>query len=338
MPEPLTRKRYLLSLSLYGAFALVVLCIAPFVGSESISLARVAADLKQPAENWTVDTQIFVYQRVPRVILGLLVGGSLALVGAVLQVILRNPLAAPYTLGITGGASVGAVLAIYVNALAFHLGPFHSVQLFALLGAAAALALIYAIARRPQGLAVNTLLLAGVTVHILAGAVILLISYLTSPGMLKAMNQWLMGGLAVVGYQQLASLLPLLLPGLALLLLQMPSLNHLSLGHEMALGHGVDVPAVQSRCFFGAALATAAVVSLAGPIGFVGLLTPHAVRRLSGLDHRLVLPGAFLAGGAFLVLCDTLARTLLAPTEMPVGVITATIGGPFFIYLLLKRS
>jgi len=338
MPEPLTRKRYMFFLLLYVGCALVVLGMAPLVGSESISLARIGADLRQPAENWTVDTQIFVYQRVPRVVLGLLVGGSLALVGAVLQVILRNALAAPYTLGITGGASVGAVLAIYVSAFAFQLGPFHSVQLFALAGAGAALVLIYAIARRPEGLAVNTLLLAGVTVHILCGAVILLISYLTSPHLLKAMNQWLMGGLAVVGYQQLASLLPLLLPGLGVLLLQMASLNHLSLGHEMALGHGVDVSAVQGRCFFGAALATAAVVSLAGPIGFVGLLTPHAVRRLSGLDHRLVLPGSFLAGGAFLVVCDTLARTLLAPTEMPVGVITATLGGPFFIYLLLKRS
>ncbi len=141
----------------------------------------------------------------------------------------------------------------------------------------------------------------------------------------------------MVGTRELAGLAPFLLPGLGLLVMQIPSLNHLSLGEEMAAGHGVDVAAVHREVFFGAGLATAAVVSITGPIGFVGLIVPHAVRRLSGFDHRIVLPASFLLGGAFLVACDAAARTLLRATEMPVGILTALVGGPIFIAILLSR-
>jgi iron complex transport system permease protein len=183
----------------------------------------------------------------------------------------------------------------------------------------------------------NTLLLAGVTVSILCGAMTQLIRYLASPNQMVMMDHWMMGGLDVIGYRELSALLPLLLPGLTLLLSQMGTLNHLSLGEEMALGQGIDVATVQKLSFIGGGLATTGAVSLAGPIGFVGLLVPHAVRRLSGFDHRILLPGSFLAGGAFLVACDTVARTVVSPTEMPVGIITALVGGPFFVYLLLKK-
>jgi iron complex transport system permease protein len=256
--------------------------------------------------------------------------------GATFQVILHNPLAEPFTLGVTGGAAVGAVIAITVPGLSIAWGPFSTAQLLALVGAAAVIATVYAMASRAEGMAMDTLLLAGVTISILCAGGVLLVRYIVSPHLLVAMDRWLMGGLDVVGYRELAALFPLLLPGIGLLGLQARALNHLSLGRELAKGHGVDVASVQKQAFVGCGIATAAVVSLAGPIGFVGLIVPHAVRRLSGYDHRIVLPGCFLLGGAALAFCDAVARTVLAPTEMPVGIVTALVGGPLFIRLLLK--
>ncbi|MBA7590624.1 Hemin transport system permease protein HmuU [subsurface metagenome] len=182
----------------------------------------------------------------------------------------------------------------------------------------------------------NTLLLAGVTVNILSSGIILFMRYLVTPNLLVSIDRWLMGGIDVIGYNGLISFLPFFIPAAAVLLPLSRELNALVLGEEMALGYGVDVKSVHLRAFAGGGLLTAAVVSLAGPIGFVGLVVPHIVRRISGYDHRIVLPASFLAGGAFLVLCDTLARTIISPTEMPVGVITAIIGAPVFIRLLFK--
>lgn len=339
MSKIITPRQFLVSVGLYFTMALAVICIAPFIGSESIQIKNIMADMQKESSLWSADARIFIYQRIPRVLLGFLVGGTLALVGNVLQILLRNPLAAPSTLGLTAGGSVGAVLAISVPCLAWlDFGLISSVQVFALLGCALTLGLIYLMARRSEGFSIYTLLLAGVTIGIFSSAVIQLIRYLADPNMLVAMDRWIMGGLDVVGYQQLAALFPLVVPGVGLLCMQMTSLNHLSLGKEMALGHGVNVAAVQKYCFWGAGLATAGAVSFSGPIFFVGLLVPHAVRRLSGFDQRVVMPASFLAGGAFLVACDTAARTIVAPTEMPVGIITALVGGPFFIYLLFRKK
>jgi len=332
----LTRRRCVMTVFVYLVFAVVVLGGAPLIGSEALDYRQIISDLRGTV-SWSIDTHIFVYQRLPRVLLGFLVGGALALVGSVLQVILRNPLAAPHILGITGGGTVGAVLAISVPGLAVSWGPFSSVQLFALLGAGLTMLMIYLIAKRPQGVSMNTLLLAGVTIGILCGALILLIKYLANPHLLVAMDRWMMGGLDVVNYREVTALLPLLAPGAALLFMQMANYNHLSLGEEMALGHGIDVAAVQRISFIASGLVTAGAVSMAGPIGFVGLVVPHVIRRISGYDHRILLPSCFLAGGGFLVACDTIARTVVAPTEMPAGIITALVGGPFFVYLLLKK-
>jgi iron complex transport system permease protein len=263
------------------------------------------------------------------------VGGALAIAGAGFQVILRNPLAEPYTLGATGGAAVGAVLAISVPGLASLFGP--SVQIFALAGAAVSLGLVYRLARRPHGLSMSTLLLAGVTVSILCGGLIMFIRYFAAPEDHVRTTLWLMGGLGVVGYREIATLIVLLLPGLAMLLTQTSALNHLSLGDQMAAGHGVEVSDVQRMAFLGGGVLTAGAVSVAGPIGFVGLIVPHAVRRLSGYDQRVVLPASFLLGGAFLTVCDTAARLIFAGRDLPVGVVTALVGGPLFIKILLGR-
>jgi len=331
-----TRRTLILSILVYLLLAFTTLLIAPFIGGETIRVRQVVHDVFH--HTWNIQTEIFFYQRIPRVLLAFLVGGSLALTGSVFQVILRNPLATPYTLGVTGGGALGAVIAILIPGLSLTWGPFSSVQLTALLGAGLTLGLIYVLARRSKSVSTNTLLLAGVTVGILCGALILFVRYLASPHLLVAMDHWLMGGLDIVGYRSLAALLPLLLPGAGMLFMQMGSYNLLALGEEMALGYGIDVTSVQRLSLIGGGLVTAGAVSFSGPIFFVGLLIPHGVRRLSGFDQRIIMLASFLSGGAFLVACDTAARTIVAPTEMPVGIITALVGGPFFIYLLFRKK
>ncbi len=307
--------------------------LTPWIGAEHISADHVIQYLKGTSNP---EGDIFWYQRIPRVLLALLAGGTLAVVGACFQVLFHNPLVEPFTLGISGGSALGAFLAIALPSLWITLGPFSTVQLFAVVGAAASLALIYSFARRTQGMAVHTLLLAGVTISIICSGAILLLTYLSSPHEVVVFQRWMMGGIDVVGFQELITLCPLLFPGLGLLFFHASDLNNIALGEEMAMGHGVAVKTVQRNIFIGGGLSTAAVVSLVGPIGFVGLIIPHAVRRLSGFDQRVVLPCSFLLGGAALAACDSLARTILAPTELPVGIITAIIGGPLFIYLLVK--
>jgi len=334
MSAPLTARRWSCVMAAYAALFLAALLICPFIGRGSVDAA---AQIKSIFAGRPDFGSILLQLRVPRVLLALLAGGTLALVGACFQVILRNPLADPFTLGITGGSAVGAVLALSVPGLAISLGPFSTLQLCAFAGAAVSLGLVYAVARRPHGMSMNTLLLAGVTISILSAGIIMLIRYVADPYNLISMDRWLMGGLDIVGYRELGPVLPLLLPGVALLLMQAAPLNHLSLGEEMAAGHGVEVAQVQRLVFIGSGLATAAVVSLAGPIGFVGLIIPHAVRRLSGYDQRIVLPASFLLGGAFLAACDTAGRALFHKQEIPVGVITAIVGGVLFIRILLGR-
>lgn len=334
MSRPLTARRWAWAMAAYAALFVAALIVCPFIGREPVEAAE---QIKRILAGRPEFGSILLQLRVPRVLLALLAGGTLALVGACFQVILRNPLADPFTLGITGGSAVGAVLALSVRGMALSFGPFSTIQICAFAGAAVSLGLVYAVARRPHGMSMNTLLLAGVTISILSAGLIMLIRYVADPYNLISMDRWLMGGLDIVGYRELGPALPLLLPGVALLLLQAAALNHLSLGEEMAAGHGVEVAQVQRLVFVGSGLATAAVVSLAGPIGFVGLIIPHAVRRLSGYDQRIVLPASFLLGGAFLAACDTVGRTLFHKQEIPVGVITAIVGGALFIRILLGR-
>lgn len=325
-------RRY--QLFLYIAFFCLAGIAAPLFGSESLDWSELFNSNSNGKSN--IDRDIFFFQRIPRSLLGLLAGGTLAVVGAVFQVILRNPLAEPYTLGVTGGASVGAVAALTIPGLWFEFGPFSTVQLFSIFGAFATLWLIYQISKRPEGMIMSTLLLAGITISVISVGCILFLRYISRPDYLVQIDRWMMGGLEVSGYSEVASIFPLLLPGLWILYSCRMELNHLTLGEELASGHGVDVQTVQQLCFFGGAVATAVIVSVTGPISFIGLIVPHAVRRISGFDHRLVLPASFCMGAGVLVICDTVARILLAPREMPVGIITALIGGPLFIWILVR--
>ena len=316
-------------LAVFGVF----LAVFPWIGAEKLSFRQVFGFV---VGDWTADGMIFFQIRLPRVLLGLLAGGALAMAGAVLQVIFRNPLAEPWTLGIAGGASLGAFLARVCPFLWFALGPLNTAQALALLGAAAALGLVLSLARRsPAG--AQTLLLAGVTLGVVCGGAIMVISGFISPWKLAEFHRWLLGGLDAADWASVGALAALVVPGVALLLAQARNLNPLGLGEDMAAGQGVDVARVRRWTAIGAGLASAGVAAVAGPIGFVGLLAPHAVRKIVGPDARLVLPCSFLFGGALLAACDALGRWAAAPLEVPVGALTAVLGGPLFLALLARR-
>ena len=328
---PLTARRLALLVGLAGLLFLSAALLCPLFGAESLDWAAALAGRGAAGT-------IFYFQRLPRVLLGLLAGGGLALAGASFQAILRNPLATPYTLGVSGASALGASLALWIPALSARLGPLSGPALAAWAFALAEVALVDRLARAKGGggLQGETLLLAGVTLGLVSSAAILGVRYLVSPDLLVEMDRWLMGGLTVGGWSEPAAVLPLLLPSAAVLLLSAREFNHLAFGEETARARGVEPGRVRRRAFLAGSLATASVVSVTGPIGFVGLLVPHAVRLLIGPDHRALLPCSFLAGGALLAWCDTLARTAAAPTEIPVGLFTALLGGPLFLWLLLR--
>ena len=320
----------------FGTLAIVTCMLAPLVGTTPISLAR-ALDPSIPFDQ-NVDAQIFFVARLPRVLAGALVGSALAAAGVVFQAMLRNPLATPFTLGVSAGASLGAMLVIIFGG-ALALGPFSTVPAASFAGAAAATAVVYWLATR-QGHAISTsvLLLAGVTLNSFLSAIIMFVQYLADFAQVFRAARWIMGDLDVGGYDTLIASLPLVIAAFALFALLPSSLNLLSVGRDAAAARGVDVPRAQRLAFFSASLATSAAVSLAGPIGFIGIVVPHLVRLLVGVDHRIVLPASALFGAAFLVSCDLLSRTVLAPVEIPVGIVTAMIGGPFFLWLLVRKS
>jgi iron complex transport system permease protein len=320
----------------FGTLAVATCLLAPLVGSTQISFAR-AFDRSIPFDQ-NVDAQIFFLARLPRVAAGAIVGAALASAGVVFQAMLRNPLATPFTLGVSAGASLGAMLVI-IFGLSFSLGPFSPVPLASLAGASAATAIVYWLATRSgRAMSTSVLLLAGVTLNSFFSALIMFVQYIADFAQVYRAARWLMGDLDVGGFEPIGAALPLVVVALALFALLPGSLNLLSVGADAAAARGVDVARAQRLAFFSASLATSAAVSLAGPIGFIGIVVPHVVRLLVGVDHRIVLPASALFGAAFLVACDLAARTLLAPVEIPVGVVTAMIGGPFFLWLLVRKG
>jgi len=332
----MTRGRLLRITLLFGLPALVVCVLAPTLGSVRVSLAR-ALDTSIPFDR-NVDAQILFVARLPRTIAGIVVGSALATAGVVFQGLLRNPLATPFTLGVSSGAALGAMLAITFH-WAVVLGPFSAVPLAIFVVSLAAVVVVYALAsaRARRGLSTNVLLLAGVTMNAFFSALILFIQYFADFAEAFRAIRWLMGDLDVSSYQPVYAALPLLgVAGLAFAWLPR-ALNVLTLGPEAAEARGIDVTRAQRVAFFSASLATGAAVSVGGPIGFIGIIVPHLVRLMVGSDHRAVLIASALFGAAFLVLCDTLARTVMAPIELPVGVVTALIGGPFFLWLLIAK-
>ena len=280
---------------------------------------------------------ILLQVRLPRVLLGFLVGSCLAAVGVSLQALLRNPLADPYVLGVSSGAALGVAIAVLfgigTTVLALSLLP---VCGFA--GSLVALLVIYRMAASYERLPIHSVLLAGVILNAIFSALIMFITSIMEPNRSFGMMAWLMGSLTAPAYPVLIALSVYLLVGLVLLGKHVRVLNILALGEEPARSLGINTERTKRVIFLLSALMTGAVVSFSGMIGFVGMIIPHAVRLVVGADHRLLLPASTLVGGMFLMVADTMARTLFVPSEVPVGVITALAGGPFFVYLLVWRK
>lgn len=348
----LTWHRWLLAVAMSLLVAVAVLLASLWVGTQPGDVARafeaLVAEHDDPSHRMAY-TLIFEL-RLPRSLLAMVVGMTLALAGATFQALLRNPLAEPYTLGVASGGSLGALLALKIApALGLTwawIGP-GPVHVAAFLGSLTVVLLVYWFGRSTGMLNTYDLLLAGVTLALFCGAAMLLLQYFADHRELFGMIRWMMGTVETVDYDELLSTLILVAPAWILLLLLAGPLNQVALGEELALARGVPVGWVQALGFFAASLATGSVVAVCGPIGFVGLIVPHAVRFVVGPDHRVLLPTVALMGGAFLVVCDWGSRLLL-PTyghlrglelegvQIPIGVITALLGGPFFLILLLR--
>jgi iron complex transport system permease protein len=329
-------KRFVRTVLGFGALALAAIVIAPLVGPTRIDLRRVF-DLSIPfADN--PDAQIFFVARLPRTLAGACVGALFAAAGVVFQGLLRNPLATPFTLGVSTGAALGAIAAITFNWSMAFLG-ISAVPIAAFGGSLVAVGIVYALAQaRHRGLSTTVLLLAGVTMNAFFSALILFVQYFASFADTYRALRWLMGDLDVSSFEPIVVALPTMIVAFAVFGWLARPLNLLSLGPDSAESRGLDVTRAQRAAFLSGSLATGAAVSIGGPIGFVGIIIPHLVRLLVGPDHRLVLPASALFGAAFLVGCDLIARTILAPVELPVGIITALIGGPFFLWLLIRKA
>jgi iron complex transport system permease protein len=314
------------------ALAAAAIVASLVIGVERVSLMRALAD------RGSLDADILFGARAPRVFLGALVGAALSAAGVAFQALLRNPLADPYVLGVSGGAAAAGTAAALVGGTG--LFGLWTRPAFAFVGALGAVAAVYAFGRVRGALVPHVALLAGVVVNALAGAIILALRTLLAPFALADALAWLTGSLGSVDIARVGALAVYAVIALCVLGVTAVDMNALALGEEAARSVGVDVERMRRVIFFAASLLTAAAVAFAGPIGFVGIVVPHALRRLVGADHRLLLPASIFGGAAFLVLTDTASRLTFVAlgTEPSVGVLTALIGAPLFLVILRRRG
>jgi ABC-type Fe3+-siderophore transport system permease subunit/ABC-type cobalamin/Fe3+-siderophores transport system ATPase subunit len=338
-PPTLTFSRYLKVLSLFAIFFIAALFITPTVGFENLNLFKTLPELfNTPKDHWSISAQILSL-RLPRILMGVLAGMTLGCIGASFQSLLKNPLAEPYTLGLASSSSLGAVVALSFPALSFKLGPISGVQSWALGFALLNVAFLWFVSKKFSSTQRHvSLILLGITWGLISGGFIMLVRFLSNPLTMRALDQWMVGGLDVASWREVFPVFPFLIPGLGLVLMSIRDLNQLEFGDEVARSRGVDSSRVQREILFGGSLAVASVVAVVGPIGFVGLLVPHLVRRLIGSDQRLVLPCSMLTGAGLLLIADAFARSLSIGgkgAELPVGILTSLIGGPIFLGLFL---
>jgi iron complex transport system permease protein len=315
---------------LLGIFAFIAVVFAPFIGAVPIPFGSFLGGTLE-----VTAAQVLWEIRVPRVCIAFITGGALALGGFVFQTLFRNVLATPYTLGVSSGAALGAAVYFQMGVV-FSVGGVSGSAVAALGGALLIVVAIDRIAARH--VTTTTLLLAGVVLTLFSGSAIALLEYMSGPSGVFQLSRWLMGGLDSISVGSVLPLLPLVAVGMGIAVFKSADLNLLALGDELAMSRGVDAPRVRRGLLVGVSIMIGAVVSFAGPIGFVGMLVPQTLRMLIGGDSRRLVPATALGGGVFLVVCDTVARTLVAPLEIPVGIVTALIGGPYFLYLLLRST
>jgi iron complex transport system permease protein len=323
----MSRGRRKLVVGLLVAGTVLVLAGAPFVG-----MTPIFPDVL--LEGAGKEQEIFWRIRVPRVLAAWIAGAGLAAAGMAFQALFRNPLATPFTLGVASGAALGAAVSIRAGLSIVFLG-ISSVSLAAFAGAAMSVFFVYGLSRVKAPLTTATLLLAGVAVNFFFTSLNLFTQYISDFTHTFRIIRWLMGGLEITGFDSVLQMAPLAASGLALIVFKWRELDLLSTDEEIAASRGVDVPGAQRILFFASSLVVGGVVAVCGPIGFVGIMAPHICRLLVGTQHAYLIPSTVLFGGSFLLLCDTLARTIIAPAEIPVGVITALLGGPFFLWLLI---
>jgi iron complex transport system permease protein len=323
--EPITPGRVMAAIGICAGFCIAAMISMPLLGSAHIEFGR-AFRGESP------DAEILFRTRCPRIILAALAGGGLAFAGVLFQALLRDALADPHIIGVSSGASLGAVTAICAGWQT--IGALPAVWVAAFLGAAGMLLLILLIASEDRRISSFTLLLSGVTVTTTCFGLILLLQTLANFGQSFAIVHWLMGSIEIVDAKTLAWLATVSLPVCAYGIARARDWNLLSIGEDWAATRGVATSRLMLGGFLAGSFLVGTITSITGPIGFVGLIVPHALRLRMGADHRILLPCSFLIGAGFLVICDTLARTVMAPTEIPVGVVTSVLGGPYFIWLL----
>lgn len=311
-------------------FSLALTVSAPFAGSHRLTFDSIFnAESDDPAG------MIFWEIRFPRVCLAFISGAGLATAGMAFQALFRNSLATPFTLGISSGASLGAAIGVRLG-WSFSLAGLSAISLCAMCGSLVAIAVVYGLTRIRRDCSAGTMLLAGVAVNFFFSSLILLIQYTADFYDTFRILRWMMGGLQLVGSDAVLQVFPFVLAGAFLLFSLTGELNLLTAGEEIAISRGVAAERIKKILFFFVSCMVGVIVSVCGPVGFVGLMCPHICRLITGSDHKTLLPATFFFGGAFLVVCDTVARTAFAPAELPVGIFTSFLGGPFFLWLLLK--
>jgi len=307
---------------------LVSLVLLPWAGPAPVSVERVLS-LQPP------DYPIFLELRLSRTLLGLLVGGSLSLAGALFQAMLRDSLATPYTLGVSSGASLGAILSITAGLPSMMGLP--AVWLGALGGAAAVLALVAGVSSQQGQLSSYRLLLTGISLNGVCSAMILMIHSVAREHRSVSITQWLLGNIDSIRYPALGGFAAVAVPVSWILISRARQWNLLMVGEAWAATRGVDPSALMRTGFLGGSLLTATAIALSGPIGFVGLIVPHLVRSWISPDYRLLMPCSFLLGGVLLAVADAIGRVVLAPAELPAGAIMALLGGPYLVWLVRRR-
>ena len=321
--------RFAKAMAILTLILIAAMAIGVSVGSQRIDPALIFSD--------PFSSTLFFRLRLPRVLLGLVIGASLAVTGGALQALFRNPLADPYTLGVSGGGALGASIAIALGWSA-RVGGVPLIFAASFAGAMIAVSFVRTIARAGAFVLPGALLLSGVAVNLIAAAGVLTIEYLTDPTSALRILRWLIGSLDVVGLAPVGRMMWVLAPAWLVLLFFSRQLNLIAIDDDTATTLGVNVRWCEGIVHAVCALIVGVTVSAGGAIGFVGLIVPHAVRMMFGEDLRIVLPGSLLLGAAFLILADALARTVLSSGELPVGAVTGLLGGPVFLWLLRRRQ
>lgn len=321
--------KYIIYISILFVLSIITLLLSISIGSTNIEISEVFFIIfsSDNSPNEVIIQQI----RIPRVLLAYFVGGALAISGAVFQSILRNPLAEPYILGVSGGGTFGAVFAMLLGL------SFLGVQLFAFLGALGVIALVYFLSKRFGELSSDIMLLTGVMISAFFGSLILLMFTFLGDNLRDAIY-WIIGSVSSQKIEALIYIIPIVIICSMLIVIQAFKLNVLSLGDEQAKTLGLNASFVKKYFYILTSLMVGIVVSVSGLIGFVGLIIPHIVRLMLGIDNKIVIPASFLLGGIYLTIADTISRTIIYPVELPVGAITSIVGAPIFIYLLRRRG